>query len=98
MCEREWTDELSVLGCVREWEYARLGESERMRETGTKIKIQNNIWRETKLKCFEASEGFRSEILPLSARPILEPLNGRTVDMKIIVITRIILLFELLLS
>lgn len=27
ICAREWTDELSVLGCVRDWEYARLGES-----------------------------------------------------------------------
>lgn len=27
ICAREWTDELSVLGCVRDWEFARLGEN-----------------------------------------------------------------------
>lgn len=26
-CARVWTDELCVLGCVRDWEYARLGEN-----------------------------------------------------------------------
>lgn len=26
-CAREWTDELCVLGCVRDWEYASLGEN-----------------------------------------------------------------------
>lgn len=37
-CAREWTDELCVLGCVRDWEYARLGENA-CRDGGKKQQI-----------------------------------------------------------
>lgn len=47
ICAREWTDELSVLGCVRDWECARLGENACKRR-GKKYKY--DIWRETKLR------------------------------------------------
>jgi len=38
-CAREWMDELCVLGCVRDWEYARLGEN--ACRDGKKIPIQH---------------------------------------------------------
>ena len=76
-CAREWTDELCVLGCVRDWEVCETGwERMQRREKNT-----NNIWRETKLRN-EASKGFRNEILPLKERLILKSLKGRTLDMK----------------
>lgn len=94
ICAREWTDELSVLGCVRDWEYARLGENA-CKRWGKKIQIQhlerNKNW---ETQHFEVSKGFRKEILPLNERLILKSLKGRTLDKKkIIVITRIIFLF-----
>lgn len=97
-CAREWTDELCVLGCVRDWEYARLGENA-CRE-GEKIQIQHLKRNKIEKRNNEVSKGFRKEILPLKERLILKSLKGRTLDMrkKIIVITRILFCFELLLS
>jgi len=95
-CAREWTDELCVLGCVRDWEYARLGEN--ACRDGKKIPIQH-LKRNKIEKCNnEVRKGFRKEILPLKERLILKSLNGRALDMgkKKIVIARIIFLFSII--
>lgn len=47
-CAREWMDELCVLGCVRDWEYASLGWNA-CRDGGGK-KREYNIWREAKFR------------------------------------------------
>lgn len=91
-CAREWTDELCVLGCVRDWEYARLGEN--ACRDGKKKQITSEE-KQIEKRNNEVSKGFRKEILPLKERLILKSLKGRTLEMKkkIIVITRILFLF-----
>lgn len=62
-CAREWTDELCVLGCVRDWECARL--SENACRDGEKIQIQHLKRNKIEKRNNEVSKDFRKEILPL---------------------------------
>lgn len=61
-CAREWTDELCVLGCVRDWEYARLGEN--ACRDGKKIPIQHLKRNKIEKRNNEVRKDFRKEILP----------------------------------
>lgn len=79
-CAREWMDELCVLGCVRDWEYARLGEN--ACRDGKKIPIQHLKRNKIEKRNNEVRKGFRKEIMPLKERLILKSLNGRTLDME----------------
>lgn len=77
-CAREWTDELCVLGCVRDWENARLGENacrdgekETNTTSGEKWKWETQQWGHQRCQAF----GWKRLILYIS-------LKGRTLDMK----------------
>lgn len=89
-CAREWTDDLCVLGCVRDWECVR-GWVRTHAETGKRYK-QHLKRNKIEKRNNEVSKGFRKEILPLKeADPqIPERKNFGYEKKKIIVITRII--------
>lgn len=78
-----------VIGCVRDWEYASLGENA-CRDGKKKIQIQH--LKRNKIATKRSAKVSGKEILPLKERLICKSLKGRTLDMKkkVIVITRII--------
>lgn len=64
-----------VFGCVRDWEYARLGESA-CRE------IQLQHLKRNKIATMKLAKVSGKEILPLKERLIHKSLKGRTLEMK----------------
>lgn len=78
---REWTDESCVLGCVRDWECARLGENACRDEEKTTTTKDTKTTSEEKQKLQWGSQSFQEEILPLTGWSS-KSLKEWTMDMR----------------